>query len=314
MKKQRHKNGRRLRLVPLVVGGYGIFLGFGLTAIGLSELAGGIGVIRALLGLAMVGFGILGVWDGVRDLIVPNQKTEKPPARQFILTDVDGKRSSNVTIELLRTQLDLLAERGSGDSFHLQVLPPVFDREKGELKLISCIVQDKITVIAFFEHSKEGVQVWRKEPGQAEDVLRQILEDRLDFSGWEKCAVAAQNETPAGRPQQRLRLFGESWENNLQFFSIRDVELAVQGIAKGKYRRVELALGAAAFSVSLSEEDGSVMVLQMWIWSDAKAKGEFHVFEKTGTAVQVNFWLMQILNEGLPAELHGWKDITARVK
>jgi len=143
-------------------------------------------------------------------------------------------------------------------------------------------------------------------------VLGQILEDRLDFSGWEKSTIAIQNESPAGRPQQQLRLFGENWENHLQFFSIRDVELAVQGIAKGKYRRVELALGAAAFSVSLSGEDRSVMVLQMWIWSEAE--GEFHAFEKTGTAVQVNFWLIQILNEGLPAELHGWKDITARVK
>jgi len=154
--------------------------------------AEGVGVIRALLGLAMIGFGILGVWDGVRDLIVPDQKTERPPARQFILTDVDGKRSSNVTLEILHAQLDMLAERGSGDGFHLQILPPVSDREKGELKLISCIYQDKITVIAFFEHSKEGIQVWREEPGQTEDVLRQVLEDRLDFSGWEKCAVAAQ--------------------------------------------------------------------------------------------------------------------------
>ncbi len=306
MKKQQNKNGRKLHLVPLVAGGYGIFLGLGLTAIGLSELTEGIGIIRALLGLAMAVFGMLGVWDGVRDLIVPEKKTEEPPARQFILTDVDGKRSSNVTLEFLRAQLDTLAERGGGASFLLQILPPVLDWEKGELKLISCICQDKITVIAFFEHPGEGVQVWKREPDQAEDVLRQILEDRLDFSGWEKCTFAIQGKSPTGHPRQRLQLFGESWENHLQFFSLRDVELAVKGTAAGKYRLIKLELGAVTFDVFLSEEDSSVMVLQMLLRSET---GQ-HAFEKTGTAVQVNFWLIQLLNEGLPSELHGWKDIT----
>jgi len=312
MKKQQYKNGRRLRLVPLVVGGYGIFLGLGLTAVGFSQITGGIGIIRALLGLAMIGFGIWGVWDGVRDLIAPEKKPEKSPTRQFILTDVDGKRSSNVTVEILRAQLDLLAERSIGDGFHLQILPPVFDQEKGELKLISCILQDKITVIAFFKHSEEEVQVWRKESDRTEDVLRQILEGRLDFSEWEKCTTAVHNEDHADRPRQCLRLFGESWENHLQFFSPKDVELGVKGIAEGKYRRIELELGAAAFSISLSEKDKSVLALRMGIWSEAE--GRFHIFEKTGTAVQVNFWLVQMINGDLPTELHGWKDISTRKK
>lgn len=68
MKKQimRKKNriGKRLRLVSLILGGYGAFLGLDLVAIGLAEMKEGIGIIRLLSGLGMAGFGLLGIWDG----------------------------------------------------------------------------------------------------------------------------------------------------------------------------------------------------------------------------------------------------------
>ncbi len=39
MKKERQfKNRKRLRLIPLILGGYGAFLGFGLAAIGFTEM------------------------------------------------------------------------------------------------------------------------------------------------------------------------------------------------------------------------------------------------------------------------------------
>ncbi len=319
MMKKQHRNGRRLHLVPLVAGGCITAVGLGSVVVGLFGLTKGIGFILTLYGLAVTGFGMLGVWDGVRDLVVPDKKMEITPARQFILTDVDGKCSSNVTIEILRTQLDLLVERNSRDGIHLQILPPVFDQEKGELKLISwlyhsCIDEDTIMVLAFFKHPEEGIWTWQKEPDQAEDVLRQALEGRLDFTEWEKSTIEIQNESPTGGSRKCLHLFGENWENRLQFFSIRDVELAVKGIADGKYCRMELKLelelGVVAFYVCLSDEDRFVMVLHMLIWSE----GELRAFEKTGNAVQVNFWLVQMLNEGLPTQLHDWKDITASTK
>ena len=63
------RTGKRLRLIPLIVGGYGAFLGFGLAVIGLAEMKEGIGIVRFLIGLGLAGFGLLGIWDGVRDLI-----------------------------------------------------------------------------------------------------------------------------------------------------------------------------------------------------------------------------------------------------
>ena len=179
MKRRKNQSGQRLRLVPLLVGGYAVYLGFSLTVVGFAERAEGIGIARAVFGLAIIGVGLLGLWDGLRDWIAPKEKKKNPVVRQFILTDADGKRSSNVTMEILRTQLEILAERGDGASFHLQILPPVPVQEKGELKQITCTAQD---TLAFFENetSEERYQVWRRESECVEEVLRQLLENQFD--------------------------------------------------------------------------------------------------------------------------------------
>ena len=80
MMRRNDRTGKRLRLTPLILGGYAAFLGFGLIVIGLAE-------VKELIGLGMAGFGLLGLWDGVRDLIKPDKKSEQVPVSQFILTD-----------------------------------------------------------------------------------------------------------------------------------------------------------------------------------------------------------------------------------
>lgn len=93
--RKNNRTGKRLRLIPLIPGGYGTFLGFGLAVIGLAEIKEGIGIVRLLIGLGMAGFGLLGIWDGVRDLVKPDKKPQQEPARQFIITDTSGTRSSS---------------------------------------------------------------------------------------------------------------------------------------------------------------------------------------------------------------------------
>ena len=111
MMRKNNRTGKRLRLTPLILGGYAAFLGFGLIVIGLSEMKEGIGIVRLLIGIGMAGFGLLGIWDGVRDLVGPNKKTEQTLASQFILTDTSGNRTSNVTAEALQKQLESLMGR-----------------------------------------------------------------------------------------------------------------------------------------------------------------------------------------------------------
>ena len=64
MRKTNNRNGRRLHLVPLVLGVYGALLGFGLVLAGLGDLNGVVGPIRLLLGLAMIGFSVSGTVSG----------------------------------------------------------------------------------------------------------------------------------------------------------------------------------------------------------------------------------------------------------
>ena len=123
--RKNNRTGKRLRLAPLILGGYGAFLGFGLMAIGFAEMTEGIGIIRLLLGFGMEGFGLLGIWDGVRDLVKPDKRQKQAPASQFILTDISGNRSSNVTVEALQKQLESLMESDKGGVFKLQVLPDI---------------------------------------------------------------------------------------------------------------------------------------------------------------------------------------------
>ena len=119
MMRKNNRTGKRLRLIPLILGGYAAFLGFGLIVIGLAEIKEGIGIVRLLIGLGMAGFGLLGIWDGVRDLVRPDKRQKQAPASQFILTDTAGNRTSNVTVEVLQRQMESLMESDKGGVFRL---------------------------------------------------------------------------------------------------------------------------------------------------------------------------------------------------
>jgi len=107
MESKQKRTKKRLHLVPLLVGGYAVLLGLGLAAAGLLSGAEGIGMVRVILGLGMAGVGLYGIWDGVRDLIMPGKKTagpiltpeEKPePAAEIpeeISEEIPGEMSEN---------------------------------------------------------------------------------------------------------------------------------------------------------------------------------------------------------------------------
>ncbi len=140
----------------------------------------------------MAGFGLWGIWDGVRDLVRPDKKPEQAPASQFILTDTAGNRSSLVTPELLGKQMDILTESQNYRSFTLQILPPLpvegFD---GRLTHIICFYRSQIILAAYLENSKEGYGVYQKstEPDKAVEWLKQLLAGNPDFSQWDSIEV-----------------------------------------------------------------------------------------------------------------------------
>lgn len=188
MMKKNNKTGKRLRLTPLILGGYAAFLGFGLIVIGLAEMKEGIGIVRILMGLGMAGFGLLGIWDGVRDLVGPDKRQKQAPASQFILTDTSGNKSSNVTVEVLQKQLESLMERDKGGIFTLQILPPFAVPEIGNISQIFCIYHELFRLTVFLDESKGGYESYHKsaELDEAKDWFEKLLTGSADLAGWKK--------------------------------------------------------------------------------------------------------------------------------
>ena len=194
--RKKNRTGKRLRLTPLILGGYAAFLGVGLIVIGLAEMKEGIGIVRLLIGLGMAGFGLLGIWDGVRDLVGPDKKSEQSPASQFILTDTSGNRTSNVTVEVLQKQLESLMESDKGGVFKLQILPPFPVQEIGNISQIFCIFHEVFRLTLFLEESKGGYESYHKsaEFDEAKNWLEKLLTGSADLSGWKKIENGYEDE------------------------------------------------------------------------------------------------------------------------
>ena len=327
MKKTR--NRKRLHLAALILGAYAVCLGFGLVLAGLEDLRGAVGPIRLLLGLGMMGFGLFGVWDGLRDKIRPQKRPPQTSPTQYVLTDSSGNRTSNVTVERIRAELGKLRE-GEQDSFHLQLLTPLEIPEWGTLKQISCSARTALTLLAFFQTAEDG-WLLRTKAMDFEAIVewfRSLLEESLPLSGWND-GWETLEEIP-GNPQEsedsenqefrtwvlknraetytiwhrQLTIVGEAWRNEYRFFTAHDVELAAQGVYEGKYQCAILEWGSSSFDL-LPDEAEQLQVVWCTNIRDEKAR---RYFRKAGTVTQVKFWLIQYLNEGYMDEY--WDEIT----
>ena len=315
MREKCDKRGRRLRVIPLILGIYGAFLGLGLMVMGLAQMKEGIGIVRLVLGLGMVCFGVYGIWDGVRDLVKTDKKPENPPVSQFILTDVFGKKSSHVTMERLQEQIKSLMENEGERSFQIQILPPIPVQERGALKRIACIYQEKITFVAFFEVADGGNDTCHKglEPDKAEEWFRRFLSGSPDFTGWESFEdqeFFTQKEGVREFGHQLLVIYGESWHDEHKFFTAGDLELAVEGVCDGKYQKVVLEWGNVAFDI-FPRGERELMV----IWRTHNEEGgDSRFWAREGTVAQVKFWLIKYMDGDFLEEMSGWTDITAQVE
>ncbi len=388
--RKNNRTGKRLRLTPLILGGYGAFLGFGLIVIGLAEMKEGIGIVRLLIGLGMAGFGLLGIWDGVRDLVRPDKKPEQASVSQFILTDIFGNRTSNVTVEILQKQLESLMESEKGGVFKLQILPPFPVQEIGNISQIFCIFHEVFRLTLFLEESKGGYESYHKsaEFDEAKEWFEKLLTGSADLSewkkiengydeeeessgeedaGWEEDSIcpgetddsledtneaaepAADSDKPdslinteeaaAGKSEadtrqteehiksfwqqlqreqkgqmrnwrQLLVIFGESWHDEHTFFSVRDVELAIDGIHEGTYTKVFLEWGTQAFDIFPGVQNDLMVI---WCTNNT-GKGNTRFLAKEGTVAQVKFWLVHYLDQGFFEEMSSWADVTDQVE
>ena len=388
--RKKNRTGKRLRLTPLILGGYAAFLGFGLMMIGFVEMKEGIGIVRFLIGIGMAGFGLLGIWDGVRDLVRPDKKPEQAPASQFILTDLSGNRTSNVTAEALQKQMESLMGSDKGGVFRLQILPPFAVQETGNISQIFCMHHQLFRLTVFLDESKGGYESYHKsaEFDEAKDWFEKLLTGSADLSGWKKIengyddekensgeedteweensicpgetedsledtdeasetaadfdkpdSLINTEETGLGKSEadtrqteehinsfwqqlqreqkgqmrnwrQLLVIFGESWHDEHAFFSVRDVELAIDGIHEGTYTKAVLEWGTQALDFFPGVQNDLMVIWR----TNNTGKGVTRFLAKEGTVTQVKFWLVNYLNSGVFEEINSWADITGQIE
>ena len=233
--KKNNNTGKRLRLIPLILGVYAAFLGFGLIVIGLAEMKEGIGIVRLLIGIGMAGFGLLGIWDGVRDLEGPDKKPEQVSVSQFILTDISGNRSSNVTVETLQKQMESLMGSENGGIFKLQILPPFAVQETGNISQIFCMYHQLFGLTVFLDEPKGGYESYHKsaEFDEAKDWFEKLLTGRADLTGWKKIENGYDEEEDIGEEEDI------EWEESSTSDSMINTEEAGVGKSEADTRQTE---------------------------------------------------------------------------
>ena len=353
MMRKDKRTGKRLHLIPLILGGYGAFLGLGLVAIGLGEIREGIGIVRLLVGLVMAGFGLLGIWDGVRDLVRPDKKQKQAPKSQFILTDTSGNRSSNVTAEALQKQLESMMESDKGDIFKLQILPPFAVQEIGNVSQIFCMYHEGFRLTVFLDESKGGYESYHKsaELEEAKGWFEELLTGSADLSGWNKMENAPLWEEYTGEDESSEEeiTMGKSEADTRQTEErIKSFWHQLQREQKGQmqgWRQLLVIFGESwhdehkffsARDVELAVEGiqegkytkavlewgtkafdlfpGVRNDLMVILCSNITGKGDTRFLAKEGTAAQVKFWLVSYLNSGAFDEMSGWVDITYQIE
>ena len=235
MMKKNNNTGKRLRLIPLILGVYAAFLGFGLIVIGLAEMKEGIGIVRLLIGIGMAGFGLLGIWDGVRDLVGPDKKPEQASASQFILTDISGNRSSNVTVETLQKQMESLMGSDNGGIFKLQILPPFAVQETGNISQIFCMYHQLFGLTVFLDEPKGGYESYHKsaEFDEAKDWFEKLLTGSADLTGWKKIENGYDEEEDISEEEDI------EWEESSTSDSMINTEEAGVGKSEADTRQTE---------------------------------------------------------------------------
>ena len=352
MKEKHYKNKKRLRIIPLILGIYGTFLGLGLAVIGLAEIKEGIGIIRLLVGLGMAGFGLLGIWDGVRDLVKPDKKTDQAPVNQFVLTDTHGNRSSLVTPERLREQMNLLVESEEPGRFDIQILPPLSAGKQGLLMQILCVYYGTIIMAAFFEMPKGGYRICQKsmEPDMAVEWMKQLLTGSPDFSEWESLKANTCQDEDDDFQNEEYTQEDKAEDGSDETDTLQEgVEafwhqlLAGQGVTSCWHqllvifgeswhdehrffsaRDIELAVDGiyeGKYQKAVLEWGTEAFDLfpgieneLMVIWRTNHAGGNTRFLAKEGTASQVKFWLGNYLDHGFSEDRSGWADVTGQIE
>lgn len=234
----------------------------------------------------------------------------------FVLTDLQGQRTSRFSSATIRELTRSLQEQGQ--RFALEPTEPIPAGSMGKLVRMECgITNVGITLIAVLRQSDNTFRACAL-CSQTEDgtdllaVLIGLMESRTlpDLSVWQPLQAAAGSSQPPD-PRYSLTLTDRTgvcrdYTNIIR----RDVELAGEGLADGKYSTVILTVGPRYLYLKAgTKKDGRVMVNACIPESTG-----LQVYETKCTDRQAQTWLLELADGKFSLDHGQWKNVTKKLQ
>ena len=235
---------------------------------------------------------------------------------EFVLTDLAGRRTSRFDRRTVEDQLTNLRAEGQRFALEPVELIPIPGPEGASFSRLECgITNAGLTLIVVRKRAGGGCQALARPVSEQEawQACAGLLErkqppDMSDLSQWQPLREA---EPP--RPQARARLTlsdrtGATREYDS--FTRRDVELAGEGLASGKYTVAALFAGPRYLYLKAGDRlDGRVTVN-----ASRPDPDKLRVFETKCTDRQAQAWLLEMADGVFDPDFSQWKDITRQLE
>lgn len=234
----------------------------------------------------------------------------------FVLTDLNGQRTSRFD---RRTVEDRLTElKAPGARFALEPVEsiPMPGLNGANFSRLECgITNQGLTLIAVLKMAGGLYQAFAKPVGEQEawktcaDLLeRKQLPDFSNLSQWQPLQAV---EQPRQRTRARLSISDRTGATrDYDSFTRRDVELAGEGLAEGKYTVVALFAGPRYLYLKAGDKlDGRITVN-----ASRPDPDKLRVFETVCTDRQAREWLLQMSEGIFNPDFSQWKDITKKLE
>ena len=234
----------------------------------------------------------------------------------FVLTDLRGQRTSRFSLRTLEDQLTGLKEPGQHFDLEPVELIPMPGRNGVNFSRLSAgITNAGLTLVVTLKMEGGTYQAVAKPVGEREawEAFSNLLEkkqlpDGSDLSQWQPLQAVEQPRQPI---RARLSLSDRTGAaREYDSFTRRDVELAGEGLASGKYTVVALFAGPRYLYLKAGDKlDGRITANASRPDSDM-----LRVFETKCTDRQAQEWLLQMLEGMFAPDFSQWKDVTKKLE
>ena len=178
---------------------------------------------------------------------------------------------------------------------------------------LECGITDQgMTLVAVLKMAGGQYQALARPVGEREawTAFADLLEQKRvpDIAGWQPLQAADQ---PRQRIRARLSISDRTGATrDYESFTRRDVELAGEGLASGKYTVVALFAGPRYIYLKAGDKlDGRVTVN-----ASRPDPDKLRVFETKCTDRQARQWLLEMAEGTFDPDLSAWTDITKKLE